>query len=319
MKVIEALDDDGCCCLSFEILPPNKGTGIEAIYRALDPLVPFNPAFINVTYHQPHVEFKETREGLKKIYRNKRPGTVGICAAIKYKYGIETVPHFICGGFNKFETEDALIDLHFLGMNNVFIVRGDPAPGNNMFIPEPDGHVYAHQLVEQVANMNKGKYLEELENQSPTDFCIGVAGYPEKHFESPNIDFDILNLKRKIEAGADYIITQMIFDAEKYIHYVQLLRENGISLPVIPGIKPISSLQQITSIPRNFYVSIPADLTKKLMECRTDAQVKKVGIAHTIELIQKLLDFGVPGIHVFTMSNPEPVVEVLKQVIVYEK
>jgi methylenetetrahydrofolate reductase (NADPH) len=317
MKVTECIQNGIAPFYSFELLPPNKGSSIDLIYRIVDSLIPFQPSFITVTYHQPHIEYVETSAGVKKIHRSKRPGTVGICAAIKYKFGIETVPHMICGGFDKYETEDALIDLHYLGIQNVFVVRGDPAPGQKEFIPEKDGHVYAYQLVQQITNMNQGIYLEDLINQTETDFCVGVAGYPEKHFESPNLEFDIWNLKQKIKAGAEYVITQMFFEAQKYIDYVELLRKNNITIPVIPGIKPITSEKQLYSIPKNFYVEIPPALTRDLLNTKSQSEFIRKGIRHTIEMVEKLLDYGVPGIHFFTMSNTKPITEILKEVQVH--
>lgn len=313
MKVIEAIKQSNKPFFSLEILPPAKGEGITTLYRALDPVMEFAPHFINVTYHQPHIRFVETEEGIQKIYHSKRPGTVGICAAVKYKYGVETVPHIICGGFTRYETEDALIDLHYLGLKNVFAVRGDPPPGMDQFVPEKEGHHYAYQLVQQISDMNRGIYLENLRNQCQTDFCIGVAAYPEKHAESPNREADLRNLRKKVEAGAEYAITQMFFDVKKYTDFVKFLRNEGIDIPVIPGIKPLTSLKQVYSIPKKFHVDIPAELVRKMEECRTDHEIRKAGIFHTIRMIEELVDFGVPAIHIFSMSHTGPVVEILRE------
>ncbi len=228
MQVITAIEQTQKPIISLEITPPDKGRSIEELYATLDVLVPFEPAFINVTYHQPQVVYEEKDGIIYRIPKRKKPGTVGICAAIANRYHIEPVPHFICGGFSKYETEDALIDLHYLGITNIFAVRGDPPPGQKTFIPNQDGHRYASELVRQIANMNEGIYLEELEDAQPTNFCIGVAGYPEKHYEAPNFEKDLSHLKHKVDQGAHYIITQMFFDFEVFKAFVEKARSIGI-------------------------------------------------------------------------------------------
>lgn len=312
MHIIEAIKNSDKPIISLEITPPNKGQSIGDIYRVVDDLLKFDPRFINVTYHQPHVVYEEKDGVIYRVPKRKKPGTVGICAAIMNRYKIETVPHFICGGFSKFETEDALIDLHYLGIQNIFAVRGDPPPGKKVFIPERDGHRYAYQLVHQIASMNRGIYLEELEHAQPTDFCIGVAGYPEKHYESPNFEKDLINLKRKVDQGAHYIITQMFFDFRYFENFVNKAREIGIDVPILPGIKPLSNLRQLTSLPRDFHVTIPEKLVESMEEARTPADVRKKGIDYTIRLCEQLLDFGVPGIHIYTMGKGTTTHELLQ-------
>ena len=238
MKVIEHINKAKKPLFSFEILPPLKGKGIQSIYDSIDPLIDFNPSFINVTYHREEFIYKKREKGyLEKIAIKKRPGTVGICAAIVNKYKVDAVPHIICGGFTKEETENALIDLDFLGIDNVLALRGDPIKTEPAFVPEKEGHQYAVNLVKQIVGLNKGVYMDEdLQNASPTNFCIGVAGYPEKHFESPNIKSDLKRLKQKVDAGAEYIVTQLFYDTEKFIDFVNLCRKNDINVPIIPGI-----------------------------------------------------------------------------------
>ncbi len=312
MQVIEAIKNSKKPIISLEITPPNKGQSIEDIYRVIDTLIPFEPAFINVTYHQPQVVYEEKNGVIYRIPKRKKPGTVGICAAIMNRYRIETVPHFICGGFSKYETEDALIDLHYLGIENIFAVRGDPPPGQREFIPERDGHRHASELVKQIVNMNHGIYLEELENAQPTNFCIGVAGYPEKHYEAPNFEKDLLNLKYKVDQGAHYIITQMFFDFEIFKNFCERAREIGITVPILPGIKPITSLRQLSVLPRDFHISFPAKLVEKMEAAKTPNEVRKVAIDHVVKLCEQLIDFGVQGIHIYTMGRGTSSYELLK-------
>lgn len=303
MHVIEALNNSRKPLISLEITPPNKGQGIEEIFETLDNLMPYEPSFINVTYHQPQVTYEEIGGTIYRIPKRKKAGTVGICASITNRYNIETVPHFICGGFNKFETEDALIDLHYLGITNLLALRGDPPFGHTAFIPEKDGHQYASSLVKQIANMNRGIYLEDLEDAKPTNFCIGVAGYPEKHFEAPSFEKDLQNLKYKVDQGAHYIITQMFYNFDAYKKFVERAREIGITVPIIPGIKPITRLSQLSSLPRFFYISIPHSWVEALEDARTPEKVFQVGIKKMIELCEKLVDFKVPAIHIYTMGK----------------
>jgi len=305
MKVIEIIKNAKKTLFSFELLPPLKGNNIAPIYNAIDPLMQFNPSHINITYHQEEVVYKKLQNGLleKKTIR-KRPGTVAISAAIKYKYpDVEVVPHIICGGFTKEETEYALIDFHFLGIDNMLVLRGDPPKSSRIFIPEKNGHAHATELIEQIINMNKGKYLdEELENTTSTNFCIGVAGYPEKHIEAPNLNSDLQYLKEKIDKGAEYIVTQMFFDNKKYFDFVNLCRNNGINVPIIPGIKPITTLNDIKLLPQVFNIDIPEELVKELQKCSTNEQAYQVGIEWGIKQSKELINFGVPVLHYFTIG-----------------
>lgn len=270
MKVTDYFDksDDTLC--SFEILPPLKGGKMQDIFDTLDPLMEFKPPFVDVTYHREEYVYIKRESGYyEKSSIRKRPGTVGICAAIMHRYGVDAVPHLICGGFSKEETENALIDLNFLNIQNVLALRGDARHFEDKFVPEPDGHKYASDLVEQVAQMNEGKYLDaSIENGSSTDFCIGIAGYPEKHFESPNIDHDMSFTKLKIQKGASYIVTQMFFDNSHYFKYVDACRAAGITVPIVPGLKPITKRYQLNSIPRRFYIDLPDDLVHEIEKAK---------------------------------------------------
>ncbi len=307
MKIIDHIKKSDSTLFSFELLPPVKGKSIDAIYKAIDPLMEFNPPFIDVTYHREDYIYKQHDNGLlEKVSYRKRPGTVAICAAIMNRYKVDAVPHLICGGFTKEETENALIDLQFLGIDNVLVLRGDARQADNTFIPTPSGHAYATDLLEQVVNMNKGKYLHEDHQAFSTDFCIGVAGYPEKHFESPNLKTDFKYLKKKVEMGAEFIVTQMFFDVEKYKKFVALCRENDIHVPIIPGLKPITNSKQLISLPKIFHIDIPELLSEAITDCKNEQQVKEVGIEWMIEQCKELIKIGAPVLHFYTMSNPEP-------------
>ena len=304
MKVTEILSHSKETRFSFELLPPLKGSSIQVIYDAIDPLMEFNPLNINITYHQSEVEYRRLPGGLleKRIIR-KRPGTIGIAAAIMNKYQVMVVPHLICGGFTREETEDALIDLHFLGIRNILALRGDPQKGEKYFIPEEGGHAHTLTLVEQIINMNRGIYLDEnLKNAIPTDFCVGVAGYPEKHFEAPNMEADLRHLKAKIDAGAEYIVTQMFFDNRKYFDFVERCRKAGINVPVIPGIKPINTLRDIELLPRTFHIDLPEELVREIQKCKTNQEAKEVGIEFCIAQSKELVKAGVPAIHYYTIG-----------------
>lgn len=316
MKVIDKILNTKETLFSFEILPPVKGNSIDEIYRTIDPLIEFNPMNINITYHQQEVVYKKVNERLleKKIIR-KRPGTVAISAAIKYKYKVTVVPHLICGGFTREETEDALIDLHFLGMHNILILRGDPPKGEKRFVSEEGGHPHAVDLVKQIMNMNKGIYLEEgLENATPTDFSVGVAGYPEKHFEAPNMNSDLRYLKEKVDAGADYIVTQMFFDNKKYFRFVENCRAEGITCPIIPGLKPITFLNDINLLPQTFYIEIPDDLVHELSKCKTNKEARQVGVEWAIIQSKELKKAGVPEIHYYTIGVAENIRQIAEKV-----
>lgn len=317
MKVIEHLQQAKDTMVSFEILPPLKGKTINSIYDHLDPLMEFKPAFINVTYHRSETMFKKKTDGtFEKVEVRKRPGTVGICAAIMNHYKIDAVPHLICGGFTKRETEDALIDLNFLGVDNVLVLRGDAAKNESSFEPEPDGNRYALDLLKQVRNLNHGMYIEEdIKNGSKTDFCIGVAGYPEKHFEAPNLETDIMFLKEKVEAGAEYITTQMFFDNQKYFDFVKACRDNGIDVPIIPGLKPITNKKQMSILPKIFHVDLPTDLSSAIMKAKNDEEVEKVGTEWLIQQSKELKKFGVPVLHYYTLGKPKTIWNIVKELV----
>lgn len=307
MKVIDVLNASKKTVLSFEILPPLKGRGIDSLYAGIDPLMEFKPKFVNVTYHREEYIYKTREKGyLEKVSIRKRPGTVGICAAIMNKYDVEAVPHLICGGFSNEETENALIDLNFLGIKNVLALRGDARKAEAAFVPEENGHQYASELVSQIVRMNKGVYLEEeMKDSAPTNFCVGVAGYPEKHFEAMSLKADLKHLKHKIELGAEYIVTQMFFDNQKYFDFVDKCREIGINVPIIPGLKPITSLNQINFIPKTFHISFPEALSDALEKCKSDKDVTQVGIDWGADQAKELVEAGVPCLHFYTMGKSD--------------
>jgi len=297
----------GKTLFSFELLPPVKGNSIQSIYNAIDPLMEFNPPFIDVTYHREDYIYKQHDNGLlEKVSYRKRPGTVAICAAIMNRYKVDAVPHLICGGFTREETENALIDLQFLGIDNVLVLRGDARMADAGFIPTPGGHSYATDLLQQVVNMNSGKYLYEDHEVMNANFCIGVAGYPEKHFEAPNLKSDFKYLKQKVDMGADFIVTQMFFDNNKYREFVATCRENGINVPIIPGLKPITSSKQLINLPKIFHIDIPEDLSDAVHNCKSEKEVKEVGIEWMINQCRELINLGAPVLHFYTMSNPGP-------------
>lgn len=315
MKVIDHINQAKDTLISFEILPPLKGKGISAIYNHLDPLMELKPAYINVTYHRSeHIFKKKPDDSFEKVVIRKRPGTEAICASIMNKYNVDTVPHLICGGFSVQDTEDALLTLSYLGIDNVLVLRGDAAKNETSFIPEPGGHKYALDLLRQVMNLNKGVYLEEeLKGTSSTTFCAGVAGYPEKHFEAPNMQTDLLNLKKKVDAGAEYIVTQMFFDNKKFFAFEKSCRDAGITVPIIPGLKPITSKKQLGIIPRTFYVDIPSDLSAEILKCKTDEDVEKVGTEWLLTQSKELKKAGVPVLHYYTLGKPHVVANVVRE------
>lgn len=314
MKVTDHIAQAKDTLISFEVLPPLKGKGIDALYKHLDPLMEFKPSFINVTYHRSEHVFKKRADGtFEKVVVRKRPGTESICAAIMNKYNVDTVPHLICGGFSINETEDALINLRYLGIDNVLVLRGDAAKNETAFEPEPGGHKYASDLLKQVANLNAGIYLEEdLKGTHRTDFCIGVAGYPEKHFEAPNMDTDLQYLKAKVDAGADYIITQMFFDNAKYYAFVDACRAIGITVPIIPGLKPVYSKKQLTVLPKTFHIDLPAELSNEILKCKTDEEVEKIGQEWLLAQSRDLKKSGVPVLHYYTLGKPHVVASVVR-------
>ena len=316
MHVIAHLAKAKDTLVSFEILPPLKGTTITSIYDHLDPLMEFKPSWINVTYHRSETMFKKKTDGtFEKVDVRKRPGTVGICAAIMNHYNIDAVPHIICGGFTKRETEDALIDLQFLGIDNALILRGDAAKNESSFEPESGGNKYAIDLLKQVGQLNQGIYLDEdILNGGKTDFCMGVAGYPEKHFESPNFEIDLIKTKEKVDAGAEYIMTQMFFNNQKFLEYVQACRDMGITVPIIPGLKPITNKKQLTILPRIFHVDIPTELSNAINKCKTDADCEQVGTEWLIQQSKELKAAGVPVLHYYTLGKPKVIRDVVSAV-----
>lgn len=316
MKVIEHIAKADKTLFTIEILPPVKGESIQSIYDSIDPLMEFRPAFIDVTYHREEIVYKNRAHGLleKQVVR-KRPGTVGISAAIKYKYGVDVIPHIICGGFSREETENGLIDLDFLGIHNLLVLRGDNLKNERSFHKEPGGHEFAIDLVRQIMDMNRGQYIDEdLLDAMPTSFAVGVAAYPEKHIDAPNLDTDIRYLKEKVDAGAEYAVTQMFFDNSSYFEYVRKCREAGISVPIIPGLKPISTISQLQSLPRTFNIDIPQDLVKAVQACKDNAAARQVGIEWCIAQSRELIAAGVPVIHFFTMGKPDNIRKVAEAI-----
>jgi methylenetetrahydrofolate reductase (NADPH) len=315
MKVTDHIQNAKDTLFSFEILPPLKGKSIQSIYEGIDPLMEFKPKFINVTYHREEFIYKERENGLlEKIAIRKRPGTVGICAAIMNKYDVDAIPHLICGGFSKEETENALIDLQFLGIDNVLALRGDSIKTESNFRPHKEGHAFAVDLIHQISDMNKGNYMMDDVQLEPTNFCIGAAGYPEKHFEAMNLDTDLLNVKRKVDAGASYIVTQMFFDNSKFFRFVDACRAVGITVPIIPGVKPVKTLAHISFLPKFFHIDYPIELSNELLKCRDNKAVEKVGIEWGIQQSKELKAHGVPCIHYYTMSNSTSVQEIAREV-----
>ena len=309
MKITDHIKNaKGKTLFSFELIPPLKGQSIQGIYDAIDPLMEFKPPFIDVTSLREDYIYKQHDNGLlEKLSYRKRPGTIAICAAIMNKYKVDTVPHLLCGGFTRDETENGLVDLQFLGIENVLVLRGDARLGDAKFVPTPNGHCYATELLEQVVNMNNGIYLHDKSSDNlKTDFCIGVAGYPEKHFEAPNLKSDFKYLKQKVDMGASFIVTQMFFDNRKYFDFVANCRENGINVPIIPGLKPITNSKQLVSLAKTFFIDMPEDLCDLVNGCKSEKDVKEAGIEWMINQCKELQKFGVPVLHFYTMSNAGP-------------
>ncbi|WP_321366801.1 methylenetetrahydrofolate reductase [NAD(P)H] [uncultured Desulfuromusa sp.] len=302
MNVIDIIKASDKTVFSFELLPPLKGSDAGKIYRTIESLIDFDPKYINITTHRDEMVFIELADGtIEKRTVRKRPGTVAIASAIQHKYGIPVVPHILCGGFTKSETEHVLIDLNFMGISNILALRGDGLKTDHVFRPNPDGHANASELVEQVVNLRSGQYLEpDLKNTAPLNFCIGVAGYPEKHFEAPNFDTDLNYLKQKVDAGADYIVTQMFFDNQVYYDFVDKCREIGINVPIIPGIKPINLINQLTVLPKLFSINLPQELTTELVKCKTNDDAKEVGTEWAIYQSKDLVAHNVPSLHIYT-------------------
>jgi methylenetetrahydrofolate reductase (NADPH) len=317
MKVIDHIAQAKDTLFSFEVLPPVKGKSIDSLYKTLDPLMEFKPSFINVTYHRAEQIFKKNDKGsFDRIEIRKRPGTVGICAAIMNHYNVDAVPHLICGGFSKDETENALIDLDFLGIDNVLALRGDPPKNEKYFTAHNQGNRNALDLIKQIKELNNGNYLEDdIMDGTQTNFCIGSAGYPEKHQEAPNMDMDLMYLKEKIDAGAEYITTQMFFDNQKYFDYKKACLENGIEVPIIPGLKPLTSKKQLTVVPSIFHVDLPNDLVKELMLAKSEVDAERIGEDWLYEQVKGLIAAKAPVVHFYTLGKPHVVYNVMKRIL----
>ncbi len=316
MKITDHINQAKKTLFSFEILPPLKGQDIRSIFDSIDPLMEFNPPFIDVTYHREEFLLKPLDDGtFRKFTTRKRPGTVAICAAIMNKYKVDAVPHLICGGFSKEETENALIDLNFLGIDNVLVLRGDNMKHESTFVPEKDGNANALELLHQVYNMNNGVYLDdELINPLHTSFCVGIAGYPEKHQDSPNLSSDLNWLKQKVDAGAEFIVTQMFFDNSKFFSFLERCRKEGITIPIIPGIKPITTRKQLSILPKTFHIDIPEILTDEILKTKDDKAIKQIGIDWAISQSKELKKAGIPVVHFYTMGKSETIRNIAKEV-----
>lgn len=317
MKVTDHIKNaNGKTLFSFEIVPPPKGTGISDLYKNIDPLIEFNPPFIDVTTSREEYIFLEREGGLmeRRITR-MRPGTLGICAAIQHKYNVDTVPHVLCGGFTKEETEYLLVDCMYLGINNIMALRGDAMKGEKYFEPTKGGNRYASQLVQQIEELGRGKYLHgDMECDENNRFCIGVAGYPEKHIEAPSMNYDLQMLKKKVEAGADYVVTQMFFDNQKYFEFVKQAREMGIDVPIIPGIKPIATAKHLQLLPQVFKIDLPEALINEVLKCKNTAEVREVGIEWSIQQCKELLDYGVPVLHFYSMGKSDNIKKIGREI-----
>ncbi|HNS30822.1 MAG TPA: methylenetetrahydrofolate reductase [NAD(P)H] [Tenuifilaceae bacterium] len=316
MKVIDRLTQSQSTLFSFELLPPLKGHNIQTVFNTIDRLVEYNPAYINITYHREEVVYRpDSRGSVEPVKVRRRPGTVGLAAAIQQRYNIDVVPHLICGGFDMHETEDALIDLDFLGIHNILALRGDADKVAGKFEPKNDGHRYAVDLVKQINAMNWGEYLEQfIDKPNSTNFCIGVAGYPEKHPESPNFESDLRHLKEKVEAGATYIVTQMFFDNSKFFNFVERCRAIGIEVPIVPGIKPISIKEHLSLLPKIFGVQIPEKLAVAVEKCADNRQVYELGIEWAIAQTKELKNADVSAIHFYTMGKPDNIASIARAV-----
>ncbi len=303
--------------ISYELLPPVKGSSINTIFQTLDQLMPFHPPFINITYHREEVTYIKQPDGsLKPLVVRKRPGTVGIAAAIKARYKVDVVPHIICGGFSRQETEDALIDLDFLGIKNLLVVRGDGDKITGRFTPNPQGHRYASGLIEQITGMNNGIYHEQyVQNPTQTNFSVGVAGYPEKHAESPNLEDDLFFLKQKVDKGAEYIVTQIFYDNDIFFNFVERCRKAGITVPVIPGIKPITIKDHLNLLPRTFNLTIPSPLVKEVHKCKNNQEVRQLGVEWSTHQIKELIAKGYNFVHIYTMGKVEHIAQISKNVL----
>ncbi len=311
MKVIEHYDKATEPLISFEIIPPKRGGAVQSVFESLDRVVEkVKPPFIDVTYHAAEAHVEEQKDGtLKRVIRRKRPGTIGLCAAILHRYDIDPVPHLICEGFTKEESEDALIELNYLGIHNVLAIRGDNTGAQTSLNMNGTANKFAIDLVKQIKGMNSGDYLEDLINAEPTDFCVGVAGYPEKHFEAPNLDWDVKRLKQKVDAGADYVVTQMFFDNSAYFAFVEKCKKAGIDVPIVPGLKILTSANHLKTLPRNFYLNIPDSFADEISA--NESEAGKIGIEWAKQQSLELMEAGVPGLHYYIMGSPDPALEVI--------
>ncbi|MDR3365695.1 MAG: methylenetetrahydrofolate reductase [Prevotellaceae bacterium] len=316
MKVIDAINNASSTLFTFELMPPLKGNSFTEIAETVERLTRYNPAYINITHHRAEVTVRERPDGFfeKQVVR-KRAGTVSIAAAIKYKYGVEVVPHLVCGGYSRSEVEDMLIDFNFLGIDNMLALRGDPMPGEKYFAAAKDGYAHAIDLLRQAVDMNSGRYLDAgLKNVAPTNFCVGVAGYPEKHGEAPNFETDLLYLKEKVEAGAAYVVTQIFFDNQKYFDFVAACRKVGVNVPIIPGLKPLSGVRQLSILPQIFHIDLPAALVGEVKRCSTPQEVRDVGVAWCVAQCRELKAAGAPALHFYTMGKADNVEAIVKEV-----
>ena len=314
MKITDYLNNSNKTLFSYEIIPPFRGGSIDKVFKLVEELMPFDPPFIDLTSRSAESYYQDDGTGnLVEHIRRKRPGTIGISAAIKNKFNVETVPHVLCNGFSKEETEDALIELNYLGIDNILAVRGDELRKrkNNQ---DQIGNKYASDLVKQIQNMNKGKYLEDLIDTNKTNFCIGVGGYPEKHFEASSLERDIETLKYKVDCGADYIVTQMFFDNKIYFQFVDFCRKNGIEIPIIPGVKILSLERHLKALPKHFYLNIPQELARSV-EGKSKSDIKIAGIDWATNQVQELIDYGVPCIHFYIMSSAKSATKVVSNII----
>jgi methylenetetrahydrofolate reductase (NADPH) len=317
MKVTDHIKNaHGKTLFSFEIVPPQKGQNIEDLYSNVDPLMEFNPPFIDVTTsREEYVYIKKENGLLEQKMTRMRPGTVGICAALKYKYDVDAIPHVLCGGFTKEETEYVLVDCHYLGLDNIMALRGDAMKHEPYFKPTVGGNNFAAELVTQIKELNEGKYLHNIiETSNKSDFCIGVAGYPEKHLEAPNMDTDLKRLKEKVDAGADYVVTQMFFDNKKYFDFVDKARSIGIHVPIIPGIKPIAVQRHLQVLPQIFRLDLPEDLINAVDHCSDSKQIRRVGIEWAIQQSKELIKSGVPVVHFYSMGKSDNIKAIAKEI-----
>ncbi len=313
MKVIEHLEKAKDPLISFELIPPKRGGDIKGLLSVLDDITKYNPPFIDITSHAAEVIYEETATGIQKKIKRKRPGTLGICALIQNKYNIDAVPHVLTKGFTREETEDFLIELNYLQIQNVLAIRGDDS-GYEKPIPEGKSkNRFASELVSQIMNMNRGKYLEDsLLDARPTDFCVGVSGYPEKHFEAPNLKTDVKYVKEKVDAGADYVVTQMFYDNAYYFKFVELCKEIGIKAPVIPGLKILTSRAHLTSVPKNFYINIPDVLADEVLAAKPE-HVLDIGVEWAAKQVEELLNKNVPSVHFYIMQNSKPIIKLMER------